>query len=291
MKRLPFLMLLSGFFLGMAVTSITQEQLQRRWRQQDIEDAMATNLMQEIAPGEFGADLPVTRGELARILVEARPYLRAVVVTPSAPLPGAGRNQQPPAGTARPAQPAGVRGLPGWPARATENAPQATRTYPVTPDLRADLERLSRRVDTIHSDLRSNYSPGVTAGRIDSTQRGVDEVARRVSILESKVRTISADLELQFSGSGTVYTPRFQSTGDSVGRLSDRVSDLASHASGNANRLRDLQRTVESLSRRMDDLQRQMRQYGPRDGSGRRGHTSHLNSTAPASSGRKLSMS
>jgi polyhydroxyalkanoate synthesis regulator phasin len=259
MKRLPFLMLLPAFFLGMAVTSITQEQPQRRWRQQDIEDAIAMNLMQEVAPGEFGADLPVTRGELARILVEARPYLRAVAVTPSAPLPGAAGNQQAPAGLARPAQPAAVRGLAGPPVRPAQNASEWTRTNPLAAELSGDVERLSRRVDTIYNDLRSNYSPNTTASRMESTQRGVDEVARRVSVLESKVRTISKDLKLQFSGSGTVYAPRIQSMGDSVSGLSDRVNDLASSASSNATRLSDLRRSVDSLSRRVDDLQRQMR--------------------------------
>jgi len=110
MSATRFATLLVGLALVTAQAVTAQQSPKRLWNQQDIADAVAFGL---VSPSVLeGADLdrPVTLGELVRILLEARPYLRGIRGEPGEPGPAG------PPGPPGPTGPRGPQGYPGAPA-------------------------------------------------------------------------------------------------------------------------------------------------------------------------------
>jgi hypothetical protein len=195
MSALRFAMLVAALALATAEAVTAQESPKRYWNEQDLADAVAFGLLSPSVLEGADLDRPITLGELARILLEARPYLRGIRGEPGETGPAG------PAGPPGPMGPRGLQGPAGAPAPVVyaprpetgaagtgvqrvqafaggQNAAPASVDYSAQSrelqlqeqrirELEDDRDRLKREVEQLQAELRSQppwhggLSPGV----------------------------------------------------------------------------------------------------------------------------------
>ncbi len=119
---------------SLSATAVAQPGGPRRWTDQDIADAVALGLLDPQIAREADLNRPLTLGECVGLLLEARPYLRALPGDPGPPGPGG------PVGPPGPTGPAGPTGPPGLPELPADNRAVALE-QPLVPMAQPEVRR------------------------------------------------------------------------------------------------------------------------------------------------------